>query len=218
MVIRDFVRPVGKDAWVDLLKAGVVLEDYKPAKLMTTEDIKRLQQLTVSVFKKLPGNEGIVRKAIEAFHELEQKGLWLSDRRKVKILKICAASSILHLENEPTLDSLADALRLCAPHDEDDVHKVEEVIVSCGLSVLTPHIQKLKTLEAEIRNALKRAKAERSLNAIKDLLLIRKKALLALKDIPPSPRLYPYIHTLRSLIEEAGDFLDRDYVLEVLQK
>jgi DNA primase catalytic subunit len=122
------------------------------------------------------------------------------------VLYVASAISIVVGENEPSLDSLADALRFVAVHAEDDAKKVEEVVLQAKLSAVNEHVQKLMTLIAELENALNNVKNlgdKATMSDIKSLKVIAKRATDELKATPRTPRLTRYTSKLQSLISEA---------------
>ncbi|MHA1594050.1 MAG: AAA family ATPase, partial [Candidatus Baldrarchaeia archaeon] len=129
LLIRNFVRNVSEDRWEDLLIKGIEIEDVEVNPIMSKEDVIYLQNLTKKRFKALKNNRTIISKYLLALTSLKSLGIELSDRRKVKVLKVVSAISILYVEERPSLNALADALRLCAVHTEDDREKVEQVIL-----------------------------------------------------------------------------------------
>jgi DNA primase catalytic subunit len=145
-------------------------------------------------------------KYIEALSLLKQRGLEISDRRKIKALYVASAISIVVGEDVPSLDSLADALRFTAVHTEDDVRKVEEVVLQAKLSVASEQAQKLMTLIAELENAInniKRLGDKATMSDIRSLKTIAKRAIDELKATPKTPRLIRYTSKLQSLVNEA---------------
>ncbi len=210
LLIRDFHRYVEESLWQELIDRGIDLEingqSLEP--IITKQEILQLQAQTLHRLADLRGDQGLRQKYIQALGELKSRGLELSDRRKVKTLKVAAAISIIYLEDTPSLDSLADALRFTAPFDEDDVKKVEEVIAKVGLSRFQQHIQKIQTLDAELKNAVSAAE-EGSVDALKTLSAVMRKTRVELKNMPRNPRLLSYVRQLQETYAEAKRLLDR---------
>ncbi|MHA1595698.1 MAG: AAA family ATPase [Candidatus Baldrarchaeia archaeon] len=212
MVVRCFVKYVASDSWLDLLQKAIDLEannNIEP--IMTKEDVEFLQSIVRSRFLSIKNATSILNKYILALSELKNSGIEVSDRKKVKVLKITSALSILYLEKHVTLDSLADALRLCIPDTEDDLSKIEQVIMKCQLSSYYTHIQQLQTLHSELKNAISQflSKDKKTLDDLKMVSSVRKKALQVLKSIPRNPRLLPYVRPLLEALEESKRIIDK---------
>jgi len=208
--IRVFSNYVTSDSWDELLEKGIQFEvSKKPKKvIMSVEEVKVLQKLTLSVLEaSLPI---LKNKYLQALSELQQKGIVISDRRKIKILKNASAISIIYLEQTPTLDDLAEALRFSAS-SEDELKVIEEIIMKVGLSSFYAHIQTIQALQAELSNYLQeiRKNPNPTLNDFQALSSVLKKTLVALKPIPKTTRLLPYIRPLLQTVEECNKELDK---------
>lgn len=210
LLIRVFVKPVSMTSWKDLLIRGINITARKPIikPIMTREDILALREIVMTRAIKLSENTKIMNKYIEALAELESQGIHVSDRRKVKGLIITATISIIYFEEAPSLDSLADTLRFIAVHDEGDVEKVEKIIMKLGLSSFYQTVQKLQTLEAELKNALRELKEKRTLDELKKVQLYYKRTVAEIKRLPKNPRLLPYIKSVKNTLVEARNVID----------
>jgi MoxR-like ATPase len=212
LTIRVFVKYIEESLWEELLIRGVALPNTM-VQLRPVADanyIRALQSATIQRAITLANNSEYRNKYIEALSLLKQKGLEVSDRRKVKVLYVASAISIVCGEDMPSLDSLADALRFTAIHTEDDIKKVEEVVLQAKLSAVNEQVQKLMTLIAELRNSLENVKQlgdKATMNDVKALKVVAKRAVDELKATPPSPRLTRYVSELKSLVAEAINFI-----------
>ncbi len=207
LTVRCFVRSVSEDAWSELVEKGIILEDLKLNPVLSVDDVKNLQKLTLERFKKMPESK-VLQVYLDALASLKQKGVKLSDRRKIKLLKIASAISIIYNEETVSPDSIAEALKLVAVHDEDDIRKVDQVIFELGLSSYYKHIQRIQTVNSELQNAIKLAKSG-GIDEIKMLSTICNRAVEMVEEIPKNPRLLPYTRQLKSSINKAKDILDK---------
>lgn len=211
LTVRVFVKYVEESLWDELLVKGVTLPQAM-SQLRSVADanyVRTLQTVTIQRAIALTNSE-YRSKYIEALSLLKQRGLEISDRRKIKILYVASAISVVYGEEMPSLDSLADALRFTAVHTEDDLKKVEEVILLARLSTANEHMQKLMTLIAELRNQLENVKQlgdKATMNDVKVLKVTAKRAIDELKATPPSPRLSRYVSELKSLVNEAINYV-----------
>jgi MoxR-like ATPase len=212
LTIRVFVKYVEESLWSELIAKGVVLpqamNQLKP--ITDANYIRALQSTTIQRAITIANSPEYREKYIEALSLLRQRGLEISDRRKIKVLYVTSAISIVYGEDTPSLDSLADALRFTTIHTEDDLKKVEEVILQARLSTVNEQVQKLMTLIAELRNQLENIKQlgdKATMNEIKTLKTIARRALDELKATPPSPRLSRYVGELKSLVAEAINYI-----------
>jgi MoxR-like ATPase len=208
LTIRVFVKYVEESLWEELIAKGVVLpqamSQLKP--VADANYIRTLQSATIQRAVMIANTPEYRNKYIEALSLLKQRGIEISDRRKIKVLHVASAISIVVGENEPSLDSLADALRLSAIHTEDDAKKVEEIVLQAKLSIASERVQKLMTLIAELENTLNSVKQlgdKATMSDIKSLKAITKRAIDELKATPKTPRLIRYANKLQSLINEA---------------
>ncbi len=207
LTVRCFVKSVSEDGWSELIEKGTVLEDLKLKPIINVKEVRELQKLVMDRFKKLPESR-VVQIYLDALASLKQKGVRISDRRKIKLLKIASAISVIYGEKEVSPDSLAEALRFVAVHDEDDVRKVDQVIFELGLSSYYKHIQRIQTVNSELQNAIKLTKSG-GIDELKMLSTICNRANEMLEDLPDNPRLMPYIRQLKGSIHRAKDILDR---------
>ncbi|AEA47257.1 AAA family ATPase [Archaeoglobus veneficus] len=207
LTVRCFVKSVSEDAWSELVERGIELEEMAMQPVLTTDDVKALQQMVMQRFRSMT-ESSLLRVYLDALAALKQRGVRISDRRKIKLLKIASAISVIYNEDEVSTDSLAEALKFVAVHDEDDVRKVEQVIFELGLSSFYKHIQKLQTVTSELQNAI-RLSSSGGLDELRMLSSIYAKASSMMSEVPENPRLMPYVRQLKSAVFKAKDVLDR---------
>ena len=209
LTVRSFVKSVSEDAWDELIEKGILLDEkIDPPVILNVDDIKALQKIVSERFKNITRNNSLIRKYIEALATLKQRGVKISDRRKIKVLKIASAISYLYGEKNVSLDSLAEALKFTAIHDEDELKKVEQVILELGLSSFYQHVQKLQIVTSELQNAIS-ATTSGGVEELKMLSTIYKKALTVMSELPENPRLIPYMKQLKSAVYRARDVLEK---------
>ncbi len=153
LTIRCFMRYVEPTLWEELLVKGarLVTEPVDLSPAVTVEQVRELKGAVDARAKEMLADPDIRSKIVAALAELRGRGVELSDRRKVKLVIVTAAYSILNAESKPTVDSVADALEVVAVHSEDDRRKVEEVIMA--LKLRTVDVMKIVALKEELRRA-----------------------------------------------------------------
>jgi len=208
--IRCFTSNVSPETWEELLSLGVKLETSTTSSriILSKEEVRSLQRQVISKLNDIAQNSQLIKKYIEVLSELRNKGIEISDRRKIKILKIASAISVIYLESIPSLDSLADALRFSCSNEEQ-LKVVEELILKLGLSSFYLNVQQLSTLQTELQNNLNRLKsnANPTLQDLQMLSTVYKKSLQVLKGMPKSPRLLPYVRSFVSTLDEAKNVI-----------
>ncbi len=209
LTIRCFVKSVSEDSWEELIEKGILLDGgLETPILLSVEDVKELQRIVNERFKNITRNTTLIRKYIEALAVLRQRGVKISDRRKIKVLKTASAISVVYGEENVSLDSLAEALKFAAVHDEDELKKVDQVILELGLSSFYQHVQKIQVMTAELQNALNASMAG-GMEELKMLSAVYKRASTVMAEIPQNPRLIPYTRQLRQAISRAKDILEK---------
>jgi len=159
LTIRCFVKYVEPALWEELLVKGTKLAT-EPADLspvMTADQVREYKEAVDRRATEILADPDLRSKIVAALAELKGRNLELSDRRKVKLVVVAAAYSILNAEQKPTVDSVADALEVVAVHSEDDRRKVEEAIMA--LKLRTVDVMKIVTLKEELRRAYEGLKA-----------------------------------------------------------
>jgi len=207
--IRCFTSNVSPETWEELLNLGIKLETNTTSSriILSKEEVKVLQNKVISNLNSIL-NSSLIKKYLEVLAELRSKGIEISDRRKIKILKVASAISTIYLENIPSLDSLADALRFSCSNEEQ-LKVVEELILKLGLSSFYLNVQQLNTLQTELQNNLNQLKsnANPTLQDLQMLSTVYKKSLQVLKGMPKSPRLLPYVRSFVSTLDEAKNVI-----------
>jgi len=207
LVIRRFVKYVPNTAWKDLLIKGIEFEETNSLRpIVTIAEVKSLQAEVIRRFKAVKTNDTILSKYIEAIARLQEKNIILSDRRKIKVLKVASAFSLLYGSTAVSLDDVADALRLVAIHSEDDVKKVEEVIATVGLSEASMLMREIQTLITELKNVTQKIRETRDLNEFKELRrqgkVLIKELIARIKRLQDTPRASSIIGEVEALIND----------------
>lgn len=204
--IRDFFGPVGFDSWKQLLEKGIELETgygENIAPILSADEVRIIQQKVKERTRESLKNEKLINKYLEVLAELKSSAVELSDRRKVKTLIVASAISYIYRESEISLESLGEAVRFTAPSTEDDLKKVEEVLVKTGLSSSSYKARQLKTLETELKNVMERARAVPTDSNIRALSDVLSKSESFLERAGDSERLENYRESLQEKIEKA---------------
>jgi MoxR-like ATPase len=159
LTIRCFVRYVEMSLWEELLVKGTRLatESMDIAPILTVEQVREYKKAVDARASEILADPELRAKLVATLAELRNRGVELSDRRKVKLVIVAAAYSILNAEQKPTVDSVADALEVVAVHDEDDRRKVEEVVMT--LKLRTFDVMRIVALKEELRRAYEGMKA-----------------------------------------------------------
>jgi len=211
LTLRVFVKYVSNDLWSELLDKGVILptvqQEIKP--VTNAEYFRQLQNLVMLRAQTIVNTPALKNKLLEAFSYLKNEGIEVSDRRKIKILYVTAAISIVSAEENISLESIADALRLTVIHNEDDMVKVEKIVQQAKLSTHQETIQQILTMTSEIRNAIERLNKERTLDSLETLKELTVRGSDMLKKIPRNPRITRYIEELRKAVSDARKIIDQ---------
>ena len=209
--LRVFVKYVSNDLWSELLDKGVILpaiqQEIKP--VTNAEYFRQLQQLVMLRAQTIVNTPELKNKLLEAFSYLKNEGIEVSDRRKIKILYVTAAISIVSAEESISLESIADALRLSAIHTEDDIAKVEKIVQQAKLSTHQETVQQILTMASEIRNAIETLNKERTLDSLELLKELTAKGADMLKKVPRNPRIARYLDELKRAVNDAKNIIDR---------
>ncbi len=212
LTIRVFVRYIEETLWGELLIKGVqlplALQELKP--VVDANYIRMLQQAVVLRIQWLVQQQEYRDKYIEALRILKSKGIELSDRRKIKVLYVASAISMIYGEDLPSLDSLADALRYTAVHDEDDVRKVEEAIMEAKLMMSIEYAKMIMTVVSEVRNMMEEVMKlgdNATVGQINTLKRLIKKGAETLAQIPETPRLVRQKTEARNILAQATDLV-----------
>ena len=217
-VIRAFLDYVPSHEVADLIMKGVKLEFVRGFKnpLMTVDDVRKLQQVVMQKLTREFSKEMIGR-YVDALDILESLGVKVSDRRKVKVLKVAAAISLLY-GGRVMLDDIADALLLVAPSNPDDVTKVKEAVVRAKLSEVAEVVKALETLRTEVERACERAMAKLSegsgevfteVRKIKQLMETAKGIKERYRESLTNPRVTEVYRELKKTLQRAYDVLEK---------
>jgi MoxR-like ATPase len=209
LTLRVFVKYVSSDLWPELVEKGVVLPMQEIKPIASAEYFRQLQHFTMLRAQTIVNTPELKNKILEAFSYLKNEGIEVSDRRKIKILYISAAVSVVTAEETISLESIADALRLSAVSTEDDIAKVERVIQKAKLSVYQETIQQLMTMTSEIRNAIEMLNREQTLSNLKTLKELTAKAVEMLKKVPRNPRIARYLDELKKAVNDAKNIINQ---------
>ncbi|MEM4454821.1 MAG: AAA family ATPase [Thermofilaceae archaeon] len=140
LLVRSFIQYVSDDMLDDLLSRGVFIDTGAPRERpqIPRDYIIQLQRFVSLRAQVIAADAALREKIIKAFMALREKGIVLSDRRKVKLIKTIAAVSTVMGEEKPSPSSVGAALLLTAPHDEEELPKVREVIIKQNLAPFDP--------------------------------------------------------------------------------
>ena len=189
LLIRCFVTPVQDALLDDLLQRGVLIDTGVPRERvqLSKEYITQLQKFVALRAQAIVADAAWRERIVKVLLDLKGKGLFLSDRRKVKLVKLFAAVSTVLNEKVPSLDSLAEAIRLTAPHTPEDMERVESVILENGLSsfdISRYHavIEEGKRVIEEVKKRV--AEGTATLRDLSDLRQLRAELLKIYQQIP----------------------------------
>lgn len=153
--IKIFHRYIEKTLINDLLEHGIDLMDKnnvnKP--LIGINEILYIQEEAVKRVKAMKNDNGIFERYIDALSQLEENNVLLSDRRKIKLLKIASAFSILMNSNKITGNDISMALRYSADYEED-LPKIEASIIDSKLENNAQMINDALTLIEETKSCI----------------------------------------------------------------
>jgi len=189
LLVRCFVTPVQDALLDDLLSRGVLIDTGVPRERvqLSKEYITQLQKFVALRAQAIVADAAWRERIVKVLLDLKGKGLFLSDRRKVKLVKLFAAVSTVLNEKVPSLDSLAEAIRLTAPHTPEDMERVESVILENGLSsfdISRYHavIEEGKRVIEEVKKRV--AEGTATLRDLSDLRQLRAELLKIYQQIP----------------------------------
>ncbi len=212
LTIRSFFGYVSLDSWSDLLIKGVrLLTEKEIEPILNSNEIRLIQNIAYGRMEGSVTNTFLTNKYLEVLLELKQRGINLSDRRKVKTLLVASGYSLLYSEDKISLDSLADAIRVTAPTSEDDLSRIEEAIVKAGLSSYNYRIRQIQTISAEIRNVVKKIKENNFPLDIRSVETLIEKASTIVSASQNNNRLKPYIEELKLEMEKAREIIEKKW-------
>ncbi len=210
MTIRNFHSFTSIERWKELLHKGLYLQTEPPVpQVLSSEEIKLLQEEVSNRALRLRENSSVINKYIEALGELKNLGITLSDRRKVKTLLVASAISMVYQEENVSLDSIADAIRYTAPYDQDDLQKIEEAIVRSGLSSYEYRLRQIHTLKTELTNILNRTISVPTDANLRALDQVIDKSLTIIEQSMKSKRLEDAAKELEDIVRKAIEFREK---------
>lgn len=211
ITIRNFHTFVSMDLWGNLIEKGVQLlrNSENVPLIMNVDELRKIQENVYEKSVETVKNSTWMNKYLELLAELKSNGIELTDRRKIKTVVVAAGISQIYGEEIVSLDSLADAIRFTAVSNEDDAKKVEESIIKVGLSSFEYRIRQMQTLQAELKNLMKRVgsiPADANLRALEDAV---QKTATILEKTQDVARLKEYREVLEKTFIEASQLLNR---------
>jgi MoxR-like ATPase len=150
----------------------LVTETVNLAPVVTVDQVREYMRIVNARASEILADQELRTKIVSALAELRSKNIELSDRRKVKLVIVAAAYSILNAESRPTVNSLADALEVVAVHAEEDRRRVEEVVLSQKLR--TFDVMRIVAMKEELRRAYEEVKRKGDSVTLQDLELLRR--------------------------------------------
>ena len=154
--IKIFHRYVERTILKDLLDKGIRMESGKTMEkpLLDTGEVVMLQSEAVRRMDTLRSTDNdVIDRYMEAIFQLEENDVILSDRRKIKLLKIAAAFSILMDSKSITGNDVAMAMRYSAD-SEDYIPKIEAAIIDSKLENKSDIVQKAETTMEETKSLI----------------------------------------------------------------
>ncbi|MEM0139738.1 MAG: AAA family ATPase [Ferroplasma sp.] len=154
--IKIFHSYVEKTVLKDLLYKGIeIMNDHAAQKpIIGINDVIKLQN---EVFSRLASfkkeGQDVMDRYIEALFQLEENSVLISDRKKIKLIKIAGAFSILMDSTYISGNDVAMALRYSAD-SEDDIPKIEAAIMDSKLENRSDIIQKAATTIEETKSLI----------------------------------------------------------------
>ncbi|WP_276935620.1 AAA family ATPase [Ferroplasma acidiphilum] len=154
--IKIFHRYVERTILKDLLDKGISMESGKTMgkPLLDTGEVVMLQSEAVRRMDTLRSTDNdVIDRYMEAIFQLEENDVILSDRRKIKLLKIAAAFSMLMDSKTITGNDVAMAMRYSAD-SEDYIPKIEAAIIDSKLENKSDIVQKAETTMEETKSLI----------------------------------------------------------------
>jgi MoxR-like ATPase len=154
--IKVFHGYVERTILRDLLDRGINMEarkdDERP--FITIEEVRNLQADAIERLNHLRNMKNdVIDRYMEALFQMEENDVILSDRRKIKLLKIASAFSILMNSKTITGNDIAMALRYSAD-SEDYKPKIEAAIIDSKLENKSEIVQKAETTMEETKSLI----------------------------------------------------------------
>jgi MoxR-like ATPase len=201
LTIRKFVRPVPRDQWHNLMKAIHFDGNGETKPMLSVDVVLTLRKEAIERAKWYQNNDKMLDKIEMVYGDLLDERIFISDRKKGKILLVAGAVSTLFAEELPTLDSLADAIRFCSPHDESDLEKVERILSKREMSEFIEPIRKLQAVSDELENWWKDYEKNPTKEQMGKIEAVFNQGSKVLIELTPeqraNPRLRPFVSRLR---------------------
>ena len=154
--IKIFHSYVERTILRDLLEKGINMESSSTMEkpFLDLDDVRKLQSEAVARMNMIRSdNNNVLDRYMEALFRLEENDVILSDRRKIKLLKIAAAFSILMDSKSVTGNDVAMAMRYSAD-SEDYMPKIEAAIIDSKLENKSDIVQKAETTMEETKSLI----------------------------------------------------------------
>ena len=154
--IKVFHKYIEKTLITDLLEHGIDLMQKSSLgkTILDVEDIIKIQNMVISRLTEMKNKDrALMDRYTDALIQLEENNVLLSDRRKIKMLKIAAAFSILMNSGKISGNDIAMAMRYSAD-SEDDLPKIEAAIIDSKLENKSEIIQKANTIIEETKSLI----------------------------------------------------------------
>jgi len=194
LTIRLFHDYVSDDYYQNLLELGLGYEIQKPQAPQIPKDvIHQAHEKMKALMQNLQQNVAtskVIHKYIDFLSYAKNEGIQISDRRKIKILKVACAYAVLDGMDTVTLDNLAEAIETVAVQREEDLVTIENIISALQLSENAEHIETLKTILTELQQI--RITEDMNVADIKQYLSAVKSSLEKAQKIPENKRTKPY--------------------------
>ncbi len=189
-LFRQHVKPLEADNWNKLLDYSWKLEKGEESSVEPVMDMNTLREIHKAVFT--IDLSVIKPRLIKLFLVLQEKGLYVTDRRKGKILKAIAAHALLYGREKANEDDLI-VLKYTVPKDVEDFDKINVILM-----------EELRTKERVLRE----------LEEIRSNILIARKAVEKVQHF--DPRLTEYYRSLKNtrnrIMNLIRDFEDEDVI------
>lgn len=202
--IRAFVKYVPENNLEQLIRAGLSLITYNNIEpILNVNEVRLLQQRVIAIAQNI--SQQRLRKYVDALIRLSQRGVAISDRRKIKVVIVAAAIAMVYGATEITLDDLADALRLSVVN-ENEMQVIEDVLTDVNMSEIG-NLEALQTLLNEVKNAVNEIKNKGIENmTVNDIRRLRELVEVLKQEkakIRQTPRVKALISRINQLINEA---------------
>lgn len=166
ILLRDFVTPLDETLWTKMLRKGMELEYYpiKSERKYTLEQFKQIYNMLPSV-----NVEPVISKLAKILGIVTNKGVFVSDRRKGKLIKIVAANAILNGRTYATEDDLM-VLANVLSSTKDDYAIIRAVLIE-HVQSSEKYLYELKEIENNLNEIQKKLDTpESDMSSLTDLI------------------------------------------------